>query len=274
LSSLVREVANCMKYLFCFLFLLSFSCSSGLAADYVIGDGDVLQLSVWGVPDLSVKVKVRPDGKITLPAAGDVIASGMTPSQLSQELATVLGKFVKEPIVTLTVDEITNNKVYVFGGGVPSTVLNLSGRTTLFKMLCQLENVDNTDLKNAYLLRDGKRFFSDFYSLFVEGDLSRDFILHAEDIIYLPTNELNKIYVVGAVQEPKYVFYREGIKVLDVILEAGGFNEFADVNDVTIIRNNSNNIRVRLKNLMNGKDVEQNLSLVPGDYVVVSEGIF
>ena len=63
------------------------------------------------------------------------------------------------------------------------------------------------------------------------------------------------------------MFKNDGYELVD-------FNEFADVNDVTIIRNNSKNIRVRLKNLMNGKDVEQNLSLVPGDYVVVSEGIF
>jgi len=43
--------------------------------DYVIGDGDGLQISVWGVPEMSVAVTVRPDGKITLPAAGDVMAS-------------------------------------------------------------------------------------------------------------------------------------------------------------------------------------------------------
>ena len=253
--------------------LLAF-CPGVMAEDYVIGDGDVLQVSVWGVPDLSVAVKVRPDGKITLPAAGDVIASGMTPAQLSRKLTVVLGKFVKEPIVTLTVSEITNNKVYIFGGGVTSSVMNLPGRTTLFKLLCQLQNIDNTDLKSAYLLREGERYFSDFYPLFVGGDLSRDFYLKAEDIIFIPTNELNKIYVVGAVEAPKYIFYREGIKILDAVLEAGGFNEFADQNDVMIIRNGSTKIRVKLKDLFKGKDIDQNLSLIPGDYVIVSESIF
>lgn len=268
-----------MKRILLFLFIYIFMfCGFSLADDYVIGDGDVLQLSVWGVPELSVIVKVRPDGKITLPAAGDVVASGMTPARLSEKLAVVLNKFVKEPIVTLTVDEITNNKVYVFGGGVASSVKNLSGRTTLFKFLCQLENIDSTDMKNAYLLRDGKRFFNDFYPLFVGGDLTNDFDLKAEDIIYIPTNELNKIYVVGAVTEPKYIFYREGLKVLDAILEAGGFNEFADENDVTIIRNSSVKanlkFRAKIKNLMKGKDVTQNLPLMPGDYVIVEESLF
>lgn len=263
-----------MTRLFFFIFVLFQFCTPAVAEDYVIGDGDTLQVSVWGVPDLSVMVKVRPDGKITLPAAGDVEASGMTPAQLSKRLGVVLGKFVKEPIVTLTVSEITNNKVYVFGGGVTSSVMNLTGRTTLFKLLCQLQNIDNTDLKNAYLMRDNQRFFTDFYSLFVGGDLSKDFNLKAEDIIFIPTNELNKIYIVGAVVEPKYIFYREGIKVLDAILESGGFNEFADENDVTIVRNGSTKIRVKLKNLMKGKDITQNYQLIPGDYVIVSESIF
>ena len=263
-----------MKYLLFLLILIFLFTVPVFAEDYVIGDGDALQVSVWGVPDLSVLVRVRPDGKITLPAAGDVVASGLTPAQLSEKLGDVLGKFVKEPIVTLTVEEITNNKVYIFGGGVPSTVLNLSGRKTLFKLLCQLENIDNTDLKNAYLLRDGERFLSNFHPLFVEGDLSRDIELHAEDIIYIPTNELNKLYVVGAVMEPRYIFYREGIKVLDAILEAGGFSEFADENDVTVIRKSGKKIRAKLKNLMKGKDVEQNLQLMPGDYVIVAEGLF
>jgi polysaccharide export outer membrane protein len=137
-----------------------------------------------------------------------------------------------------------------------------------------LENIDTTDLKNAYLLRGGERFFSKFHLLFVDGDLSLDFVLHAEDIIYIPTNELNKLYVVGAVMEPKYIFYREGIKVLDAILEAGGFNEFADINDVTVIRKNGDRVRVKLKNLMKGKDVGQNVPLMGGDYIIVSEGMF
>jgi polysaccharide export outer membrane protein len=262
------------KRLVCLLLSVVLFSAPVFAGDYVIGDGDVLQVSVWGVPDLSVPVRVRPDGKITLPAAGDVVASGLTPAQLSRKLGDVLGRFVKEPIVTLTVEEITNNKIYVFGGGVPSATLNLSGRTTLFKLLCQLENIDNTDLKNAYLLRGGARFFSKFHPLFVDGDLSLDFVLHAEDIIYIPTNELNKLYVVGAVMEPKYIFYREGIKVLDAILEAGGFNEFADINDVTVIRKNGDRVRVKLKNLMKGKDVGQNVPLMGGDYIIVSEGMF
>lgn len=90
---------------------------SAWAQDYVIGSGDSLSVSVWDVQALSVSVTVRPDGKITLPAVGDVAASGLTPAQLSEKLTEVLTDYVKSPIVTVTVDKVTNNRVYVAGAG-------------------------------------------------------------------------------------------------------------------------------------------------------------
>src|SRR5208283_5402357 len=84
--------------------------------DYVIGDGDGLKISVWGEPGVSTEAIVRPDGKITLPAIGDVTASGFTPMALNEKLAEKLKEVVNKPIVTVTVTGITNNKIYVFGG--------------------------------------------------------------------------------------------------------------------------------------------------------------
>jgi polysaccharide export outer membrane protein len=55
-----------------------------LAGDYVIGEGDTLGISVWGVKELSVSVKVRPDGKITIPALGEVKAADLMPTELQE----------------------------------------------------------------------------------------------------------------------------------------------------------------------------------------------
>jgi polysaccharide export outer membrane protein len=260
-----------------------------LAEDYVIGDGDTLQISVWGTPELSTGAIIRPDGKITLPGIGDVVASGYTPEQLSKTLSEKLEALVKKAIVTVTVTGITNNKVYIFGGGVEqqnvqgatySGVHFLPGRTTLLKFLCRLGNLKNADLKRTYIVRGGKKLDIDVYSLFVKGDLSKDIFLKAEDIIYLPDNELNKIYVMGAVNSPKYIFYREGIRILDAILDAGGFNKFARENDVLILRKSSGGsekmeeLRLKVKDLMKEGDLSQNVTLMPGDFVIVKESIF
>lgn len=245
--------------------------------DYVIGDGDGLKVSVWGVPDLSVDIVVRPDGKITLPAVGDVAATGLTPVELSHDLTKVLGSYVKKPIVTVAVVGVTNNRVYVSGGGVPSTVINLAGRTTLFKLLCSLTGVQNVDFKLARLMRDGQQQAIDFYSLFVDGDISKDIELQSEDILYLPTNEKNKVYVVGAVNEPNYLVYREGLRILDAILECGGFNKYAKESAVLILRKQGSKdtrIKVNIEDLVKDGDLGQNIELARGDYVIVQEGIF
>lgn len=262
---------------------------SAAADDYVIGDGDTLDISVWGSPELSgSKIFVRPDGKITLPNVGDVVASGFTPEELSKELSEKMESLVKKAIVTVTVTGITNNRVYVFGGGVEQTVQGatysgvyfLPGRTTLLKFLCRLGNLRNADLKRTYIVRNDERLDVDIYGLFVKGDLSKDIFLKAEDIIYMPDNELNKIYVMGAVNQPRYLFYREGIRILDAILEAGGFTKFAKENDVLVLRNASRDtqqmqtIDVKVKDFMKEGDVSQNISLMPGDLVIVKESIF
>lgn len=252
---------------------------SGLAwgGDYIIGDGDGLSIAVWGVPELSVNVVVRPDGKITLPAGGDVVATGYTPVQLGQELTKVLEKFVKTPIVTVTVAGITNNRIYISGGGVPPRVMNLQGRTTLFKLLCSLEGIQNADLQRAYLMRDGNKLDVDFHELFDNGNLTGDIDLQAEDILFLPTNELNKVYVVGAVANPQYIIYRDGLRILDAILESGGFTKFAKESAVLILRKEGDDrrrIKIDMEELMENGEWNQNLELKRGDYVIVKEGMF
>lgn len=109
-----------------------------LAGDYVIGEGDGLDIAVWGVKDLTFQVKVRPDGKITVPGLGDVLASGHSPAELQASLSVKLKELVKNPIVTVTVREITNSKVYIFGGGVKSGVFELQRRATLLQLLCKI----------------------------------------------------------------------------------------------------------------------------------------
>jgi len=70
---------------------------------YKIGPGDVLKVFVWGNPELSSDVTVRPDGLITTPLVEDVRASGMTPTLLARELEKKLSLYVKSPKVTITV---------------------------------------------------------------------------------------------------------------------------------------------------------------------------
>jgi polysaccharide export outer membrane protein len=248
--------------------------------DYVIGDGDGLSIHVWGEAQLSQSAQVRPDGKITLPGIGDIYVSGYTPMNLSKKLTEDLKKIVKNPIVTVTVSGITNSKIYVFGGGPGTGVHPLPGRITLLKFLIGMGDLSATaDLENAYLIRNNQVIFRNFYPLFMEADFSKDIQIQAGDFIYLPNNELNKIYVMGAVGGPTAMPYRKTMRILDVILGAGGFNQFAKENDVLVLRkekgsDQAKEIELKIEDLMEEGDFSQNILMMPGDFVIVKEGIF
>lgn len=70
---------------------------------YIIGPGDQVQIFVWGNPDISTTAIVRPDGKITMPLAEDLLASGKTPSELARVMEKQLEKFVRDPQVVIMV---------------------------------------------------------------------------------------------------------------------------------------------------------------------------
>jgi len=276
--------------LFCMLLLILYPAASARAADYVIGEGDTLVISVWGEKDLSLTVKVRPDGKIALPALGELRATEMTPKELQADLTIRLRRIVKNPIVTVVVQEFTNNKVYVFGGGVDSGVYSLTQRTTLLQLLCQLGQqnagqrtplftlgVQNADLRNAYIIRNGKMIRQDFHDLFVNGKKSDDIVMEPNDAVFIPSFRDRNVYVMGAVVAPKAIAYRDGMTVVEALLEAGGFTKFAKQNGTVIYRKNGEEdltIPVRVKDLINDGDLRQNTRLQPGDYVVVNESLF
>ena len=84
-------------------------------AEYLIGPEDVLDISVWKNPELSRKVPVRPDGKVSLPLVNDIQAAGLTPSELREQLAKRLAEYVPTPEVAVIVAEVQSLRVSVVG---------------------------------------------------------------------------------------------------------------------------------------------------------------
>jgi len=82
---------------------------------YLIGPGDVLSISVWKEEGMQLEVLVRPDGEITFPLAGEIMAGGLTTKMLSAELVKNLKKYIPQPNVTVSVLQSVSNKIYVIG---------------------------------------------------------------------------------------------------------------------------------------------------------------
>lgn len=89
----------------------------GLVADaaYLLGPEDTVKISVWRDDQLTQEVVVRPDGMISFPLVGDIMAAGRTVEDVRQDLVARLNKFVPNPHVTVMVTKIMSNKIYVTG---------------------------------------------------------------------------------------------------------------------------------------------------------------
>lgn len=106
-----------------------------IPADYRIGVSDVVDVSVWKVPDLSRSVPVRPDGKISLPLIGDVDAAGKTTGELHDLVVTRLKPYVPDPDVTVIVAQINSQKYFVLGQVTHPGSYPLSTPTTVVEAL-------------------------------------------------------------------------------------------------------------------------------------------
>ncbi len=266
---------------FVFIFAISNSIEASNEQSYRIGDEDILQISIWGNPELTVQIPVRPDGMISVPLIGDVKARGLTPGELKNLLEKEYAKFIKAPTVSVIVTAINSFKVFVVGEGLriggtsgigASGAITLKRNTTLLQLLAQLGSLQNSNLHNAFLLRDKKKLDIDFYKLIVKGDISQDIDLKPNDIIFIPDNFENRIMIVGKVRTPGVLSYREGMTVLDAILNAGGFTEFANPNNVLVIRGEGNNVKkieVELKDVFKKGEVIKDIPLKPGDRIII-----
>jgi polysaccharide biosynthesis/export protein len=110
----------------------------GQDQDFIIGLEDVLSINVWKDPELSAReIVVRPDGKISLPLAGDVLANGLTVKQLQDSIAHKLKDYITTPIVTVTVVKIFSQSVSVVGQVVKPGVFSLGAPMTVMELLAR-----------------------------------------------------------------------------------------------------------------------------------------
>ncbi len=121
---------------------------------YVIGNDDVLSINVWKEPDVSRTLPVRSDGKISLPLAGELQASGQTPHQLEVAIAGKLKNFIAEPEVTVIVTEIKSQNFNILGEVNKPGTYPLSGADTVLDAIALSGGFrDFAKRKSIYVLR-------------------------------------------------------------------------------------------------------------------------
>jgi polysaccharide biosynthesis/export protein len=125
-----------------------------LDEDYLIGSGDVIEISIWRNEDLSRVVVVRPDGKISLPLMGEIKVSGLTPLKLRSLILQKLKEFGETPEATVIIREISSYAVYVLGEVTRPGRFQLNGRTTVVQAIAMAGGFKEfASVNNIILLR-------------------------------------------------------------------------------------------------------------------------
>lgn len=159
---------------------------------YIIGEDDVLSISVWNEANLTRVIPVRSDGKISLPLVGDVQAAGRTPSQLQQDLTADLQSFITDPQVTIIVQEIRSRKFNILGEiNRPGSYALDGGMTVVDAIALAGGFKDFAKRKSVYILRQNVRGedtrIAFNYPQFIKGkNTSQNIKLRPHDIIVVP----------------------------------------------------------------------------------------
>lgn len=109
--------------------------------DYVIGPLDSLNIIVWRNPELSMSVPVRPDGKVTTPLVDDLPAIGKSPTQLARDLEKTLGKYIRDPVVTVIVTSFAGpatEQVRVIGEATKPQVIAYRKNMSVLDVMIQV----------------------------------------------------------------------------------------------------------------------------------------
>jgi polysaccharide biosynthesis/export protein len=159
--------------------------------EYKIGPQDVLRIDVWKEPEITRTVPVRPDGKITLPLLNDIQAAGQTPMELANVIHEGLKKYINDPQVTVSVEEINSRRIYVTGEVTRPGAFPLLPNMTVLQALTSAGGFTQfAKMKNIYVLRTegGKQSKLPFnYKAVIDGKNTADNIqLRAGDTIVVP----------------------------------------------------------------------------------------
>lgn len=249
--------------------------------EFTLGKGDVLSVSVYNEPDLSVTgVPIRPDGKISFPLVGDVVAEDRSVEQVKDELTTRLRKYLKAPQVSVIVQQFASLEYTLTGEVVHPGVYPLVTNVTLTGALAKAggftkgqfhaSSVELADLTHAFISRDKQPLPVDFVALFRDGDLRYDIPLHPGDYIYVPSGLSKEIYVLGEVQRPDLFAFREDMQLSKALTIAKGFTVDADLSQVHIARGSLSDPElfvIDMEKVFKGKETD--VELEPGDIVYV-----
>ncbi len=203
--------------------LLWMTQAAGTSADYRLGPGDLIKIDVFDHDELSLDTRISQSGNITFPLVGLISVAGLSTREAELLLARRLieGGFVKQPEVSVLVEEYQSQKVSVMGQVAKPGQYPIDGAKTVLDMLAMAGGVVNdTAADEATLVRaDGSRIAIDLQKLF-DGDPALNYGVRGGDTVFIP--HAPQFYIYGQVQHPGQYRLMRNTTISQAISIGGG----------------------------------------------------
>jgi polysaccharide export outer membrane protein len=160
--------------------------------DYTLSPGDEVEVSVWKEPDLTKTVVVRPDGKFSVPLAGEIVAARRTVDQIGTDITNRLKKYIPEAIVTVSITKLEGNRIYVIGQVNKPGTFTMNPRLNVLQALSMAGGMTAFASTNDIIVMRGSASTSQRMIPFRFGDVSRgrnldqNIQLEAGDVVIVP----------------------------------------------------------------------------------------
>ncbi len=201
-----------------------------------LGSGDVVNVQVYGRPELNTTTYVADDGTIAIPLAGSVQVAGLSPTAASQQVAAAFrdGQFLKNPQVTILVTQSRSQQVTVLGEVKAPGRFPVESRTTVLDLLAEAGGTTERSANVVYVIRPDnvgnlERHPIDLKGL-QNGRYSLQLItIRSGDSVFVPPAE--QFYIYGEVQAPNMYRLEPDMTVLQAIVRGGGLTKYATNNN-------------------------------------------
>lgn len=217
--------------------------------NYILGPGDELQVSVYGVQEYNASIPVSVEGKIAIDYVGQISVSGMSIDAATQKIKSSIARVYStvssgQSQVSVSLSSIRTIKITIVGGKQPGNY-SISSLATVYNALHLAGGPGkNGSYRNIELIRNNKVYKNvDIYKFLVKGDQSDNVSLKDNDVIRIPAYS-QRVTVEGEVKRPGIFEMKKGEKFLDLLNFASGFNEFAYTASVNVMQKTGKEFKV------------------------------
>jgi polysaccharide export outer membrane protein len=246
--------------------------NANMSTEYRLGSGDVLRISVYQNPDLSLETRVSEAGVVSFPLLGSVRLGGLSVTQAEKAIADGLknGNFVKNPQVTIVVLQVKGNQASVLGqvnrpGRYPIEVADMR----LTDLLANAGGVASTGADMLVLsgTRNGQpyRVEIDLPSVFAQGGRGQDVLIQNGDVLWV--ERAPTVYIYGEVQRPGPMRLERGLTLMQSLATGGGLTQRGTEKGIRVHRKSADG---KVQVIQPGMDE----ALRDGDVVYVKESLF